>query len=262
MAASKPASPPRGTAGRERSTLLEVQELKKHYHSLGEEVRAVDGVSFDLQAGEMLAIHGPSGSGKSTLLMTVAGFIRPEGGRVLYRGQEIAALSERERCSYLSREVGFIHQSIHLMAHVKVVENAALYLILDGMSLREATAAAIPWLERVGLGQRLSHRPEQLSGGERQRVAIARVLARGPRLILADEPTGNLDSVRSAEVIELLSSIAHEQGAGVLLVTHDLEAAAIADRRMVLRDGRLLEAADQAQARGLLSGERDGANRR
>jgi predicted ABC-type transport system involved in lysophospholipase L1 biosynthesis ATPase subunit len=144
------------------------------------------------------------------------------------------------------------------MPRVRAIENAALYLILGGMGLRAAMAEVTPWLERVGLSGRLSHTPEQLSGGERQRVAIARVLAKRPRLILADEPTGNLDSVRSRQIIELLGQVAREQGAGVLLVTHDLEAAAIADRRVVLRDGRLQGASGHLEARRILEEERDG----
>jgi predicted ABC-type transport system involved in lysophospholipase L1 biosynthesis ATPase subunit len=136
-------------------------------------------------------------------------------------------------------EVGFIYQHFHLMAHVSALENASIDLFLDGSP--KARASAKPWLERVGLGDRLNHTPEQMSGGERQRVAIARALAGEPRLILADEPTGNLDSARSREVIELLRSIAHERGAAVLLVTHDSEAARLADRRCTLRDGKLTQ---------------------
>jgi putative ABC transport system ATP-binding protein len=137
------------------------------------------------------------------------------------------------------REVGFIYQSVQLMPRTSVLENASLKLILGGMGMREAKVHTTPWLERLGLTDRLGHTPEQLSGGERQRVAIARALAGDPQLILADEPTGNLDSTRSVEIVELLHTIAGERGACVVLVTHDTEAARLADRRYRMRDGRL-----------------------
>ncbi len=139
------------------------------------------------------------------------------------------------------REVGFIYQSVQLMPRTSVLENAALKLVLGGVGMREAKAHATPWLARLGLGDRLGHTPEQLSGGERQRVAIARVLAGDPRLILADEPTGNLDSARSMEIVQLLHTIASERGAAVVLVTHDSEAALLAGRGYRMRDGTLAE---------------------
>jgi putative ABC transport system ATP-binding protein len=189
----------------------------------------------------MVALHGPSGSGKTTLLLLIAALLKPERGVIRYRGNDLAAMSENEACNYLLQDVGFIYQRFQLMPRVSAVENAARKLLLGGVGMREAQARAIPWLERVGLGDRLEHPPEKLSGGERQRVAIARALAGEPRLILADEPTGNLDSARSREIVQLLYSIAHKSEAAVLLVTHDLEAAAIADRRCTLRDGRLTD---------------------
>jgi putative ABC transport system ATP-binding protein len=233
--------------------MLELEEVVKHYHSIGEEVRAVDGVSFSLSPGEMLALHGPSGSGKTTLLLLVAAIIAPESGRIRFCGRELGALSDGEASEYLRRDVGFIYQRFHLMPRVSAIENAALDLLLGGMSLRASQERALPWLERVGLGSRIEHTPEQLSGGEKQRVAIAACLAKEPRLILADEPTGNLDSARSEEIVALLASIAHERSAAVLLVTHDIEAASVADRRMVLRDGRLINAPEAAEARALLT---------
>jgi putative ABC transport system ATP-binding protein len=229
--------------------MLELDDVVKHYLSTSEEVRAVDGVSFSLAAGEMLVIHGPSGSGKTTLLLLIAGLLQPDHGSIRFSGRELAALSDSEASDYLRRDVGFIYQNFHLMPRVSAIENAAVDLLLGGYGMRAAQARARPWLERVGLADRLEHTPEQLSGGERQRVAIASALAREPRLILADEPTGNLDSVRSREVVELLHSIAHEREAAVLLVTHDIEAAAVADRRMLLRDGKLTNVIDEADVR-------------
>ncbi|HYM46104.1 MAG TPA: ABC transporter ATP-binding protein [Solirubrobacteraceae bacterium] len=221
--------------------MLELDRVVKHYYGTDEEVCAADGVSLVARAGEMIAVHGPSGSGKTTLLLLIAALLRPEQGTIRYGGRDLSSLSDEEASNYRLRDVGFIYQSFHLMPRVSAVENAAVKLLLDGVGMREAQARAVPWLERLGLGDRLKRTPEQLSGGERQRVAIARALATNPKLILADEPTANLDSRRSGETIELLRALAHERGVVVLLVTHDTEAAQVADRRCTLRDGRLLD---------------------
>lgn len=235
-------------------SLLELRDVVRHYHSAGEEVRAVDGVSLQISSGEMIALQGPSGSGKTTLLLLIAALLRPEAGTIHYDGRDLASLSENQACDYLMRDVGFIYQHFHLMPKVSALENASIKLLLSGIGMREAQSTTRPWLERVGLGNRLEHAPGQLSGGERQRVAIARALAGEPRLILADEPTGNLDSARSREIVELLSSIAHEHGAAVLLVTHDPEAGALADRWCVLRDGKLADKVTDDSEQGLSVG--------
>jgi len=219
--------------------MLELEEVVKSYRGAGEEVRAVDRVDLRLEAGEMVALHGPSGSGKTTLLLLAAALLAPERGTVRFQGRELASMSEAERSEYLLRHVGFVYQHFRLMPRVSALENAARKLLMSGVGMREAQARATPWLERVGLGERLDCSPEKLSGGERQRVAIARVLAAEPTLILADEPTGNLDSTRSREIVELLRSIARERQAAVLLVTHDLDAATLADRSCTLRDGKI-----------------------
>lgn len=221
--------------------MLELEGVVKHYHGAGEEVRAVDGVSLTVSPGEMVALYGPSGSGKTTLLLLIAGLLKPEAGVIRYAGRDLASLTDDQTSEHLLRDIGFIFQGFHLMPRVSAIENAARKLLLQDIGMRTARARAIPWLERVGLGDRLDHTPERLSGGERQRVVIARALTCEPGLILADEPTGNLDSGRSREIIELLGSIAHEREAIVLLVTHDQEAAIIADRRYTLRDGKLEE---------------------
>ncbi|HMH47054.1 MAG TPA: ABC transporter ATP-binding protein [Solirubrobacteraceae bacterium] len=222
--------------------MLELERVVKHYLAGEEEVRAVDGVSLHVRTGEMVALQGPSGSGKTTLLLLIAGLLAADAGVIRFAGREIASLSEDQASDYLMRDVGFIYQSVQLMARTSVLENASLKLVLGGMGMREANEHATPWLERLGLTDRIGHTPEQLSGGERQRVAIARALAGDPRLILADEPTGNLDSARSMEIVELLHGIAAERGAGVVLVTHDSEAAQLADRRYLMRDGMLAKA--------------------
>jgi putative ABC transport system ATP-binding protein len=221
--------------------MLELDGVVKHYRAAGEQVCAADGISLRVPAGEIVAVQGPSGSGKTTLLLLIAALLSPEQGVIRVAGRDLSELSDDQVSDYLMRDVGFIYQSYRLMARVSVLENAALKLLGGGMGLREAKQRALPWLERLGLSERLSHTPEQLSGGERQRVAIARALSGDPRLILADEPTGNLDSARSLETIELLAGLAHEQGAAVVLVTHDAEAARLADRGFTLRDGRLTQ---------------------
>jgi putative ABC transport system ATP-binding protein len=225
-----------------RGGVLQLQNVVKHYPGYGGEVvRAVDGVTLDVGAGEIVALHGPSGSGKSTLLMLAAALMEPDAGAVCFEGRRLSELSAADAADYQRRKIGFIYQSFHLMAGVPAVENAAIKLLADGVPLKQARRAALPWLDRVGLAGRLSHTPDQLSGGERQRVAIARALVNEPRLILADEPTGSLDTQRGGEILALLAAIAREQHAAVLLVTHDAQAAAVADRFCTLRDGRLLE---------------------
>jgi putative ABC transport system ATP-binding protein len=219
--------------------MLELEGVVKHYRAAGEEVRAVDGISLHVDAGEIVCVQGPSGSGKTTLLLLIAGLLRPEQGMIRFAGRDVSALSENEVSDYLMRDVGFIYQSYRLMPRVGTLENAALKLLVGGMGLHEAKQQALPWLQRLGLGDRLEHTPEELSGGERQRVAIARALAGSPSLILADEPTGNLDRARSIETVQLLASLAHEQSAAVVLVTHDDEAAQLTDRVYELRDGKL-----------------------
>jgi putative ABC transport system ATP-binding protein len=220
--------------------VLELEGVVKHYRGAGEEVSAIDDVDLSLATGEMVALVGPSGSGKTTLLLLIAALLRPDRGTIRFDGRDLASLSDGEASDYLLNDIGFIYQNFHLMPRVSAIENTSIKLLLGGVGARDAQAMARPWLERVGLGDRLQHKPHELSGGERQRIAIARALTGDPKLILADEPTGNLDSARSEEIVELLSSIAHERNAAVLLVTHDAEAATIADRHCTLRDGRLL----------------------
>jgi putative ABC transport system ATP-binding protein len=220
--------------------LLELEEVVKHYRGGAEEVRAVDGVSLRIARGELVALQGPSGSGKTTLLLLIAALLEPESGAVRYQGTDLASLSDGEASDYLMREVGFIYQSFHLLPRATALENASLKLLLGGLARREAEERALAWLGRVGLRHQIDRTPGELSGGERQRVAIARVLAAEPQLILADEPTGNLDSVRSSEIAKLLREIARQRKAAILLVTHDPEIAAVADRCCTMRDGQLV----------------------
>jgi putative ABC transport system ATP-binding protein len=221
--------------------VLELEEVVKHYRGAGEEVRAIDGVSMTISQGEMVSLLGPSGSGKTTLLLLMAALLRAEAGAIRYHERDLASLSESEVSGYLMHEVGFIFQRTHLWPRSSAIRNASEKLIVTGLGVSEAQERVIPWLERVGLGDRLEHAAGQLSGGERQRVAIARVLACEPRLILADEPTGSLDSARSKQIIELLRSISRDRGAMIVTVTHDPAVAALADRSYMLLDGVLVE---------------------
>jgi ABC-type lipoprotein export system ATPase subunit len=223
---------------------LDLRELVKHYTTGVETVKAVDGVSLTVSSGEFVALYGPSGSGKTTLLLLSAGLATPDSGSVVFDGRNVAELSERDSALYRRRDLGFVFQSFHLMPHATALDNATIKLTGGGATLREARRQAQPWLERVGLGERAEHTPAQLSMGERQRVAIARALAGEPRLLLADEPTGNLDSRRSREILALMRDICHERGIPALLVTHDLEASAFVDRAHTLRDGQLADGID------------------
>jgi putative ABC transport system ATP-binding protein len=222
--------------------VLELNELVKRY-AVGDAgaVRAVDGVSLSVAAGELVALYGPSGSGKSTLLMLAAAVVRPDSGSVHVDGREVSALAPREAAGYRMRELGFVRQSLDLIPGASALDNAALKLLGRPAGVREARRRVEPLLVRLGLAERLQQRAEQLSMGERQRVMIARALSTEPRLVLADEPTGSLDSERSREVLGLLGEICRERGIAVLLVTHDPEAAAYADRVHTLRDGRLAD---------------------
>jgi putative ABC transport system ATP-binding protein len=218
--------------------VLELRELVKHFRvGEGEPVRAVDGVSLSLEEGELLALYGPSGSGKSTLLMLIAALLRPDSGAVVLDGEEISAYSEEQAARYRLHDVGLVPQNPELLPGSRVIENAALKLWL--YDRRGAEARVRPLLERLGLGGRLTQRSEQLSVGERQRLMIAIALSTEPRLVLADEPTGSLDTRRGHEVLALLSEACRERGVAVLLATHDPQAAAFADRVLELRDGRL-----------------------
>jgi putative ABC transport system ATP-binding protein len=219
--------------------ILQAEALERHYRTHGETVRALDGVSLGLAEREVVAVTGPSGSGKSTLLNVLGGLEQPSGGRLLFRGQDIGGLAPRDLAAYRRRQVGMVFQAFNLVRRMTALENVMLPMMLDGLPLPQRRERAIGLLGAVGLGERHAHRPSELSGGEQQRVSIARALANGPALILADEPTGNLDSARSAEILDLLISLNREQGICLVLVTHDESVAARADRRIALRDGKL-----------------------
>jgi putative ABC transport system ATP-binding protein len=219
--------------------MLALERLVKHYPSIGgETVRAVDGVSLTVEPGELVALYGPSGSGKTTLLLMIATLLEPTAGTITIAGRDVASLSDREASRFRLTQLGFIRQSFDLMPGVSAIDNASLKL-LDSMRWRDAQRQIAPLLQRLGLGERLHHRAETLSMGERQRVMIARALSTAPSLLLADEPTGSLDSRRSRDVLTLLRELCREQGVACVLVSHDPLAADFADRVLALRDGRL-----------------------
>lgn len=222
--------------------MLELRELVKLYPvGDGEPVHAVNGVSLTVAAGGLVALYGPSGSGKTTLLMMAAALLAPDRGAVLVGGREVSSLNASEAAGYRLHELGFVRQSLELLPGASALDNAALKLLATGATPREAKSGVLPLLERLGLDDRREHSAEQLSMGERQRVMIARALSTNPKLVLADEPTGSLDTVRGREVLELLADVCRERQVAMLLVTHDPQAAGYADRVHALRDGRLVE---------------------
>jgi len=222
--------------------VLELRELVKHFPAAsGAPIRAVDGVTLAVPDGEFVALYGPSGSGKTTLLMLIAALMRPDSGSIVLNECDISKLSDADSARYRLNELGFVRQTLNLITGASALDNAALKLMGTDMGAREARRRIVPLLDRLGLGERVSHRAEQLSMGERQRVMIARALSTEPKLLLADEPTGSLDSMRGREVLELLAETCRERKVAVLLVTHDPQAASFADRVFALRDGRLAE---------------------
>ena len=206
-------------------------------------VAALRGVDLRVEPGELLAIVGPSGSGKSTLLHLLGTLDRPSDGRVAVNGYDVAALSDRELSALRARHIGFVFQQFHLAAGVGALDNVADGLLYRGLPVRERRERAAAALERVGLAHRSGHRPNQLSGGEQQRVAIARAVAGGPDLLLADEPTGNLDSTAEAGVMDVLRDL-HATGTTIALITHDLDIARFAHRQVRVRDGMILSDTD------------------
>ncbi|HEV3227203.1 MAG TPA: ABC transporter ATP-binding protein [Acidimicrobiales bacterium] len=215
---------------------LRFEGVSKRFHRGTEEVVALDDVDLTIDAGEFVALIGPSGSGKSTLLHLAGGLDQPDRGRILLGDRDLATLSIGDRAKLRRREIGFVFQFFHLIPTLTVLENVELPLLLDGARSNGRTGDL---LERVGIAHRAAHLPGELSGGELQRAAIARALVAGPQVILADEPTGNLDSATSDAVLALLAQQVAEEGATLVMVTHDRDVAAAAPRVHTLRDGRL-----------------------
>ena len=218
--------------------VYEARGLTKSFD--GGSVAALCGVDFHVREGEFVAVVGPSGCGKTTLLQLLGSLDRPSSGTLTYRGKSIANLPDPSE--YRAREIGFIFQAFHLLPTFTVVENVQIPMFEGGLSRSERAGRALELLKDVGLEHRLKHFPSELSGGERQRVAVARSLANRPSVLLADEPTGNLDSENAAHVVELLLRLHKELGTTLILVTHDLAIAALAARTVRMKDGRIIEA--------------------
>ncbi|MBV9211447.1 MAG: ABC transporter ATP-binding protein [Acidobacteria bacterium] len=222
--------------------LLETREVSKIYHMGATEVAALDRVSLSVEAGEFVAIQGTSGSGKSTLLNMLGGLDRPTSGEVLFDSKSLTPFSKKEMARYRRHSVGMIFQNFNLIPTMSALENVELALAFGGLRGKTRDERAAELLEGVGLRDRLTHRPSELSGGEQQRVAIARALANSPRVLLADEPTGNLDSTRAEELLALLKQMVERDRLTILMVTHDRELAArFADRIVMMKDGKILE---------------------
>ena len=219
-------------------TVVEARRVSKRYTQGGRDVLALRGVDLAVARGEFLAITGPSGSGKSTLLHAIGGILRPDEGEVWLEGRPVSSLSDKELTYYRRRRLGFIFQFFHLLPTMSAIDNVAVPLVLDGD--RRAHERAVAALAAVGLADRADHRPAELSGGEQQRVAVARAVVTEPAVILADEPTGNLDTITGEDVLKLLRGLA-DRGQTVVLVTHEARVAAFADRVARIVDGVLVE---------------------
>jgi putative ABC transport system ATP-binding protein len=220
------------------STILETRRVSKTYRIGASEVAALQSVSISVEEGEFVAVRGSSGSGKSTLLNLLGGLDRPTSGEVCYQGKALNGFGKKQLAHYRRRSIGMIFQSFNLIQTMTAAENVGLALAFGGARGAERSARTSELLGRVGLGDRLTHKPSELSGGEQQRVGIARALANAPRVLLADEPTGNLDSKRAHELLSLLREMVERDGLTVLMVTHDHElAAGFADRTIFMKDG-------------------------
>jgi putative ABC transport system ATP-binding protein len=227
--------------------LVELRNVSKIYKLGGEEIRALDDVSLDIEAGELISIIGPSGSGKSTLMHILGCLDSPTHGTIQLDGVMIQNASARELASFRNRKIGFVFQFFNLLPKLNVLQNVELPMIYSGISAKERRQRAIAALEQVEMANRAKHRPSQLSGGQQQRAAIARALVNNPRLIFADEPTGNLDSRTGEAILNLFRRLSKE-GRTIVLVTHDPEIAAVTPRRIEIRDGKVAPKVDAVLA--------------
>jgi len=220
---------------------IELRDVVREYRLGGQCLRALDGISLRLAGGQFVSVVGPSGAGKSTLLHLLGALDTPNSGSITFDGDEIGRLDDEQQSEFRHHCVGFVFQFFNLLPTLSAWENVAVPKLLDGVRLGKVKSDAVGLLDRVGLGDRTQHRPAELSGGQMQRVAVARALMMDPPLILADEPTGNLDSTTGASILALLADLAHEDGRGrlVVMVTHNSDAAAATDRVITLQDGRV-----------------------
>ena len=228
--------------------VLETRDLRRRYRRGDTEVTALDGISLTLEAGTFVAVVGPSGCGKSTLLHLCGAMDRPSAGEVRLDGRSLAALDDDALTRMRRERIGFVFQFFNLLPTLTVAENIGLPLLLAGREPSASMARAGEWAERVGISHRLDHAPSQLSGGEAQRAAIARAVVHEPALLLADEPTGNLDSENGQRILDLLEDVSRRSDAALLLATHDAAVAAAADRKVAMRDGRIVDVESRVPA--------------
>ncbi len=224
-------------------SIINITNLTRYFRMGEQVVRALDGIDLRVMPGEFLAVMGPSGSGKSTLLYLIGGLDRPTGGEMRVNQREITQLDENDLASYRGKEVGFVFQAFHLVPTMTALQNVEFPMIFSGVTPQQRHTQALSLLERVGLGDRTGHKPSELSGGQQQRVAIARALANDPRIILADEPTGNLDTQTGREVMALLGQLNREEHRTIIIVTHDPSMSAYATRTIHLLDGKITDGA-------------------
>ncbi len=229
----------------EQEPLIRTQELRRDFPMGQEIVHALDGISLTVEEGEFLGIMGPSGSGKSTLLYLMGGLDRPTAGHIWVRSQDLTALDENELAEYRRQEVGFVFQAFNLISTMTALQNVAFPMLFARVPPAQRHTVAHHLLEAVGLADRLDHRPTELSGGQQQRVAIARALANDPAIILADEPTGNMDSRTGAEVMEVLAQLNQQQGRTIIVVSHDQSVVEFTSRCIHLLDGRIADSNDK-----------------
>jgi putative ABC transport system ATP-binding protein len=224
----------------DNNTLIKLENLTKTYKIGETEVRALRGVSLDIHAGEFLAIMGPSGSGKSTLMNIIGCLDKPNSGKYFLEGEEVSRLDKNKLARIRNKKIGFVFQTFNLLSRTSALENTELPLMYSSISTKERTERALAALASVGLKGREHHKTNQLSGGEQQRVAIARALLNDPSLILADEPTGNLDSKTGSEIMDIFKKLNEEKNITLIIVTHDSDIASLSHRRLYLRDGEIL----------------------
>ena len=222
------------------ASLYDLQSVERYYTRGSTEVRALRGVTLVIEAGEVLAIEGPSGSGKSTLLQLLGALDNPTGGHISFDGALLDSASDKELTTLRSASIGFVFQQFNLIPTLTAAENVEIAMVPHGVAKADRRERAMHLLSKVGLGDRAEHLPTRLSGGEQQRVAIARAMANNPRVLLADEPTGNLDSDTANEIVALLTNLAKDEGVTVIVVTHDEEVAAKTGRRVRLRNGEVI----------------------
>ena len=221
-----------------RYPTIQLSGIRKIYHIGGEELAALDGITTNIYQGEFAALMGPSGSGKSTLMNILGCLDRPSEGSYKLDGEEVAGLSDDKLAITRNQKIGFVFQNFNLLSRISALENVALPLVYAGVGRRERNERAMHFLEAVGLADRADHQPNELSGGQRQRVAIARALVNDPHIIMADEPTGNLDTKSTKEIMQIFEQL-HDEGRTVILVTHEPEIAACASRQLLVRDGKI-----------------------